>query len=155
MNLQTILELWATHSPTLLHSRESNKRVFFVRGVAAVPDFTRTLPRNISPCILFDLHHDVEYISEGKKNVAYTIYFCAKSAGMKPNDDLFAVDAIETTEKLIEEFREFIIRRQDDNDFDFLSISTEFSTFPYGPLFDGWFATACALNKIERISLCK
>lgn len=151
------MELFAEHHPDISHTpgvASSNKRFFNVRSLGAVPEFSSRLPLNASPCIMFDLQHDARYVSEGKKEVTYTAYFCARGGTGKPNEEELAAMAITQTEELIEDFRRYVIKKQEEADPDYASIDLDFSTYPYGPLMGGWYATAVTINKIESVRLC-
>lgn len=157
MTFKEIVEDWCSRHPLLMHDatpKSKNKRFFLVRDIAAIPDFTRTLPDNESPCVMFDLMTDDQYFADGKREVTYTLYFAAKAGkGTNlPNEMEEVVHAFSVIDVLIQNFRKYCDRLSEKRIKGNPQIETYFRTFPYGPLLNGWYAKGVQLEVVENVT---
>lgn len=155
MTFKEFVEDWCIRHPLLLHEPEGeNKRFFLVRDIAAIPDFTRSLPENESPCIMFDLMTDEQYFSDGKREVSYTLYFAAQAGnGTNLPDEMEEVEhAFKVIDVLIQNFRKYCVKVSAERKKGIPIIDTYFRTFPYGPLLNGWYAKGVQLQVVENVT---
>lgn len=155
MTFREIVEDWCSRHPLLLHDpdpKAKNKRFYLVRDIASIPDFTRTMPDNQSPCVMFDLMTDDQYFADGKREVTYTLYFAAKAGkGTNLPTEMEDVEhAFKVIDILIQEFRRHCERHNDNQRKPY--IETYFRTFPYGPLLNGWYAKGVQLEVVENVT---
>lgn len=153
MTFKEFVEDWCCRHPLLLHEPEGeNKRFFLVRDIAAIPDFTRTLPENESPCIMFDLMTDDQYFADGKREVSYTLYFAAQAGNGTnlPDEMEDVVHAFKVIDTLIQNFRKHC--EEHNGNHKKPHIETYFRTFPYGPLLNGWYAKGVQLEVVENVT---
>lgn len=154
MTFKEFVEDWCRQQMDMLHDPENdNKRFFLVRDIAAIPDFTRSLPENASPCVLFDMMYDAHYYADGERECTYTLYFMGQ-AGMGtnlPDENEEVMHVFAKEHKLIQEFREYCEVSNDKRDRRRPMIETYFRTFPYGPLLNGWYATGVTIDVQEAI----
>lgn len=154
MTFKEFVEDWCRQQKDMLHDPDNdNKRFFLVRDIAAIPDFTRTLPDNASPCVLFDMMFDAHYYSDSVRECTYTLYFMGQAGNGTnlPDENEEVMHIFSKEHELIQEFREYCEESNDKRDRKRPMIETYFHTFPYGPLFNGWYATGVTIEVQEVI----
>ena len=156
MTFKDFVEDWTRQHPLMLHDPDpdnDNKRFFLVRDIAAIPDFTRTLPDNASPCILFDMMYDAHYYSDGQRECTYTLYFMGQAGqGTNlPDENEAVMHTFAQEHRLIQDFRKYCEESNDLRRRSVPQIETYFRTFPYGPLLNGWYATGVTIDVVEAI----
>lgn len=154
MTFKQFVEQWCKEHPMLLHEPEvKNKRFFLTRDIAAIPDFTRSLPENQSPCVLFDMMYDCHYYADGSREVSYTLYFMSKAGkGTNlPGEEEEVMHAFSIQHRLIQDFRKYCEESNDKRRSSVPQVDTYFRTFPYGPLLNGWYATGVNIDCVEKI----
>lgn len=153
--LKDLLTEFCIRHPLMQHDETKNTRLFVIEnGLNRVPEFSHTLPENTSPCALWDLMDDGrKFVSMGKMQVKRVIYFMGQteSGDNLPDREPEAEAVFAQLEMLAHEFRSFISERQDANDRRSIGIDLDFDIFPYGPLFNGWYAIGMSIDCTEIV----
>lgn len=153
--LKDLLTEFCIRHPLILHEETSNKRLFLIEnGLSRVPEFTSTLPENISPCVLWDLMDDGrKFVSLGKQQVKRIVYFLAQteSGSNLPDTEPEVESTMNTLLGLVYEFREFISQSQDNRDARAMGIDLNFDIFPYGPFYNGWYSMGVSIECTEIV----
>ncbi len=140
-NFHIIARQFAEWHPDMLHTEDGkNKRFFLVQSIAAMSDFTKTLPKNQSPCVAVDITPDMR-MDGMKRGWRHTIYFLVKQEGRQVIDTDAAMDAVEAGYRLANTFMAWMQEHQEKQHRPFLGLMWDGSeAYPYGPLANGWYA---------------